>query len=477
MSDAPDLRLAARGIFDDALKSVNAYAAVRKAVELEGTRLNIVSKSFELAHSSRGRGGIYTIAIGKAALSMATALDHILGDRITAGLLVGPAQRQTQGSNRKPSILDSSFRTRWRVFEGGHPLPNKASLEAAHAAFALLRHAEAERALLIFLISGGGSALIEWPRDERIALRDLRAANRVLVSCGATIAEINAVRRAFSAVKGGGLAACAPHADQVSLIVSDTSAGEETTVASGPTFDPPVDAPVAQSVVERYNLASSLPASILRAINQTANANMGARARAIASRRAIREHYVLLDNRRAMEAAARAARRRGFIVETARDICEQPVAEGCSQMLSRLLALYPGRNLRMPDEGRSVCLISGGEFSCPVRGRGVGGRNSETALRLAIEMDRRAHAERDDPSRPMSIVALSAGTDGIDGNSPAAGALSDQETLQRSSSRGLDAQHFLEQSDAYSFFDALGDAIVIGPTGTNVRDLRVLLAK
>jgi hydroxypyruvate reductase len=303
----------------------------------------------------------------------------------------------------------------------------------------------------------------------------LRAANRVLVSCGATIAEINAVRRAFSAVKGGGLAACAPHADQVSLIVSDTGAGEEATVASGPTFDPPGDAPDAQSVVERYNLASRLPASILRAINQTANANRGARSSALASRRTIREHYVLLDNRRAMQAAARAARRRGFVVETARDICEQPVAEGCSQMLSRLLALYRRRST--PHEGRAVCLISGGEFSCPVRGRGVGGRNSETALRLAIEMDRRAQAERDDPSRRMNIVALSAGTDGIDGNSPAAGALSDEETLRRSRSRGLDAEHFLEQSDAYSFFNALGDAIVIGPTGTNVRDLRVLLAK
>jgi hydroxypyruvate reductase len=476
VADAYDLRRAARGIFDEALRSVNAYTAVRGAVELDGTRLNIVSTSFDLENPARRRSGIFAIAIGKAAPSMASALEHILGERITAGLLVGPSHKLSHSSTLKPSIIDSSLRTRWRVFEGGHPLPNRASLLAAQAAFALLQRAEAERALLIFLISGGGSALVEWPRDERITLRDLRAANRVLISCGATIAEINAVRRAFSAVKGGGLAACAPHADQLSLIISDTGAGEESTVASGPTFDPPTDAPDVKSVVERYKLASRLPAAILRAINQTTTAKAPASQRDSAARRAIREHYVLLDNGRAVAAAAQEARRRGFVVETALDVVEQPVAEGCAQMLSRLHELHR-RHSSAQDGRRVACLVSGGEFACPVRGRGVGGRNSETALRCAIEMDGRASREAGDYSRPMNIVALSAGTDGIDGNSPAAGAIIDRETLPRARALGLDAQSFLDASDAYTFFDALGDAIVIGPTGTNVRDLRLLLAQ
>lgn len=471
MTGAPDLRRAAREIFADALKSVNPYAAVRKAVELDGTRLNIVSTTFDLSQRERRRAGVYAIAIGKAALSMATALDHVLGDHITAGILVSPSQRRAHNSIITPPLRDTSFRTRWRVFHGGHPLPNSASLHAARAAFELLQRAEAERALLIFLISGGGSALVEWPRDERITLRDLRAANRLLISCGATISEVNSLRRAFSAVKGGGLAACAPHADQLSLIISDTGAGEESTVASGPTLNPPTAAPDAQSVVARYELASRLPAAILRAINNAGAAKGVASRKGSASRRTIREHYVLLDNQRAMEAAALAARQRGFAVETARDIVEQPVAEGCGQMLSRLLALHRRRSTT--DERRVACLVSGGEFVCPVRGRGVGGRNSETALRCAIEMH--ALAKGDGHSPGINIVALSAGTDGIDGNSPAAGALADQETVARATSFGLDAQHFLDASDAYSFFDVLGDAIVIGPTGTNVRDLRVLL--
>ena len=476
MTDAPDLRRAAREIFDDALKSVDAYAAVRKAVELEGTRLKIISTSFDLKNPARRRAGIYALAIGKAAFQMATALERVLGEHITAGIVVGPSTASPHLSTVKASIKDSSFPRRWRVFKGGHPLPNRASLLAAQAAFELLQRAEAERALLIFLISGGGSALIEWPRDESITLRDLRAVNRALVSCGATIAEINSVRRAFSAVKGGGLAACAPHADQLSLIISDTGAGEESNVASGPTFDPPTDAPDAQSVVARYKLASHLPASIMRAINQTASKAATSR-KAFSSRRAVRKHYVLLDNQHALEAAARAARRRGYAVETARDIVEQAIDEGCAQMLSRLFALHGGRSTR--EEGRVVCLVSGGEFACPVRGRGVGGRNSETALRCAIEMDERARADvgglKDGRLRSIKIVALSAGTDGIDGNSPAAGAIADQETVARASLLGLDAQRFLDTSDAYSFFDALGDAIVTGTTGTNVRDLRVLL--
>ena len=135
--------------------------------------------------------------------------------------------------------------SRWRVFAGGHPLPNQESLDAAQAAFDLLRRADEEHALVVFLISGGGSAMIEWPRDERITLADLREANRQLVSCGASITEINAVRRAFSAVKGGKLGALAPNADQITLIISDTNPGDEASVASGPTLPPPANSPQA----------------------------------------------------------------------------------------------------------------------------------------------------------------------------------------------------------------------------------------
>jgi hydroxypyruvate reductase len=462
----PELRRAALEIFDAALRSVDARLAVRRAVEVDGPRLKVLETTLKL--SKRG-AGVYVIAVGKAAPSMAAALDEILGEHIAAGLVVGPVAARSRRSGIVVPFKAFSSNTRWRFLKGGHPLPDRTSLIAAQVAFEMLARAEAERATVIFLISGGGSAMIEWPLDDRITLRELRAANRLLVSCGASIAEINSVRRAFSAIKGGGLAARAPRADQLSLIVSDTGEGDEANVASGPTLPTPVEgSPDAAWVLERYDLASRLPLAIVRAINQPP-----ASKEAAVSRTAVRAYYVLLDNGRAIEAAARAARERGIIVELARDIVEQPIDEGCALMLKRLLALHQGKR----GEREGVCLISGGEFACPVRGRGVGGRNAETALRCAIKIDESYAESGNSPGLPAQIVALSAGTDGIDGNSPAAGALADRTTLQRARTLGLDAERSLAASDAYSFFNALGDGVVTGPTGTNVRDLRVLIAR
>ncbi len=448
-----DLGRAAREIFDVALRSVDSEQAVLHAMELEGTRLRIFETTFELgAHPAK----IYSLAIGKAAFPMARALDKILGGKICGGLIVGSLTGQ--------NIND--LNPVWRIIEGSHPLPGESSLRAARTAFDLLQRANDERALVIFLISGGGSAMIEWPRDERITLEDLREANRVLVSCGAGIAEINAVRHSFSALKGGGLASRAPYAEQLSLIVSDTGKGLETIVASGPTLAPPHDAHEAASIIARYNLAERLPASILRA------ASLIKVTRQNVSTSSLRKHYVLLDNETAIEAAAEEARRRGFALEIATDISEQPVAEGCALMMSRLSALRQ----RAAQENSVACVISGGEFACPVRGDGTGGRNAETVLRCAIEAGE-VIGQHTSASGLKRFAMLSAGTDGIDGNSPAAGALANETTIERARRMNLDARSFLDRSDAYSFFNSLGDAIVTGPTGTNVRDLRIMLAE
>jgi len=445
MDDGLDLRSAAREIFTEALQSVDAGRAVREAVRLAGSRLTVVDQEFDTGACS----AIYAIPVGKAAGSMAVALDSVLGDELAGGVV-----------STVPTELHIS--NCWRVFAGGHPTPNEASLAAAQASFDLLRQADAS-ALVIFLISGGGSAMLEWPRSAQTTLAELREANRVLTSCGATIAEINAVRRHFSAVKGGKLSDHAPHAHQVTLIISDTNQGDEANVASGLTLVPPAAAVDAASVIERYKLAARLPQSIFQTINQpdTRASEHNVRSR--------RRHYVLLDNERAMKQAAAAAHARGFTVEIERDIVEQPIVEGCRMLVSRLLDLYvrAGR-------GQVVCSISGGEFACPVRGPGLGGRNVETALRCAFEMTGQAH--RSD-FETLQIVALSAGTDGVDGNSPAAGALSDSTTLHRAHTLNLDAQNFLDASDAYTFFANLGDAVMTGPSGTNVRDLRIMLAR
>jgi glycerate 2-kinase len=434
-------------MFDHALRAVDPRNAVRSAVNLDATLLKICDTAFDTSNRPT-----HVVAIGKAAPAMAATIDDILDHRITSAVVSGPDCAE----------LRALASERWRVFAGGHPMPNQDSLDAAQAALELLRNAEEEHALVIFLISGGGSAMLEWPGDERITLADLREANRQLVSCGASITEINAVRRAFSEVKGGRLSTLAPHADQISLIISDTNEGDEASVASGPTMPPPANTSQAMNVVERYSRQLSLPGSVLTAI-QAAKGDEG---RAFGTNN---KHCVLLDNQSAIKAAAAKAQQLGFTVEVAYDINEQQIDEGSVLLISRLLALWE----QAGPEQKRLCLISGGEFSCPVGGAGIGGRNLETVLRCAIEFDKRQHTG---DFSSAHLVALSGGTDGIDGNSPAAAAIADETTIARGVARGLDAMSSLENSDSFTFLNALGDAIITGPTGTNVRDLRILIA-
>lgn len=459
MNDTRELRDSARAIFRDALAAVDARRAVLEAVRVEGESLRVFKERFD------ARAQVYSVALGKAAAAMASALEERLGDRLVGGVISAPRS-------------DLKLPERWRVFEGGHPLPNSASLDAARAAFELLDEADASKALVVFLVSGGGSAMLESPRDARVTLEDLREANRVLVTCGAAIDEVNAVRRALSAVKGGGLSLRAPRATQVTLIVSDVPRGRERDVASGPTLAPHADSPDAHEVVARYRIDSKLPRSIRLALEEFAASRSNVREGKLSSTQEDDEslpssnHFVLLDNDSACDATAESARAHGFAVETARDIGEQTIDEGAALLVSRLFELYE----READDGRGVCLVSGGEFACPVRGKGTGGRNSETALRCAFEFEK-ALRSRDGRATPRRVVALCAGTDGVDGNSPAAGALADDTTLRRANARGLDAARSLDESDAYTLLEALGDAIHTGPTGTNVRDLRILLAE
>jgi glycerate 2-kinase len=445
MPNLTQLRLAAREIFDETLNAADAAAAVRRNVRFDGLQLRICDTELNLVNRK-----VYSVAIGKAACPVAYTLEQILNDSFMEGLVSGPLVPR---SSQMPS-------SRWHRFEGGHPLPNQTSLAAASEAFDLLERANEERALVIFLISGGGSAMLEWPINDDITLEDLRAANKALVNCGASISEINAVRRAFSAVKGGRLAMQAPDCDQITLIISDVPQGEEWNVASGPTLPPPDNSPRALEVIDRYDLRAHLAENIIRAIETGSGSSQN-------DFTSLRRHFVLLDNQTALEAAAEAARRRGFTTEIAPDISDQPITEGCKQLLHRLNTLRDKARAEQSGGTRALCLISGGEFACPVSGTGLGGRNMETALRLALDQSL---------SNCTHFIALCVGTDGIDGNSPAAGAIVDQTTGERARAIGLDPTGFLDRSDAYSFFVALGDAIATGSTGTNVRDLRILLA-
>jgi glycerate 2-kinase len=318
----------------------------------------------------------------------------------------------------------------------------------------LLREVNDETTLVLFLLSGGGSALFETPIDATITLDDLQTINRVLVGCGAVIGEMNVVRRFLSAVKGGRLAEAASNARQISLYISDVNSDDLSTVSSGLTLPSNATRADFDRIVAKYNLLAQFPPHVSALI---ASGNLSDMPQAISN--PFRTHHLLLDNRVALRIAQQIAEQDyNCVVEIAEDLVEGDVEEIAQEHLRRL------QILRKNHPGRIVCLLSGGEVICPVRGNGQGGRNQEFVLRAAMH------------SANQNIAILSAGTDGIDGHSPATGAIADESTLPRAASLNLIPQDYLQRSDSFNFFDALSDAILIGPTGNNVRDLRIFLS-
>ncbi len=441
MERAP-LRDMALQIFQHTLAAIDVETVIRAHLRLEDEQLCIGDTRCDLQRIRRA----VIIAIGKASLPMARAASPLLGAQFHEGLIV---TNETHGQP-PPSF---------QLYLGGHPTPNQDSFDAARHALDLLRRCDGEDTLVLFLLSGGGSAMFELPIDQSLTLEDLQAVNRALVNCGAVIHEMNIVRRHLSAVKGGRLAAAAPRAQQISLYISDVNSDDLSTVASGPTLPSGATLAAFRSVIERYDLLAKFPPHVAALI---AAGNIPPLPPA-AQQNERAAHYLLLDNSIALQTARRIAEEEvGCVVETASDLIEGEVETMARTHLQRLLTL------RARHPGRTVCLLSGGEVICPVHGNGQGGRNQEFVLRAAMAM---AEQQLD------NVVCLSAGTDGIDGNSPAAGALADATTVSRAQALGLIAEEFLRNSDSFSFFNLLSDALITRPTGNNVRDVRILLAQ
>jgi len=389
----------------------------------------------------RTRGHTYVIAIGKSATGMAEELITRSGIEPFAGVVAGPA-------------VGGWSHPRFRTFEGGHPMPNMESMEAATAALSMMR-GMTDQDLVIYLVSGGGSACFELPINETITLADLVEMNRVLISGKLTIVEINTIRKHFSKVKGGRLAVAAAPAQQLTLYISDVPRGYPSFVASGPSM--PDDSTIRDmhTFIERHALASVLPKSVRALIGGGAVPETPKREHA-AFRTA--RWYKLLDNDEAVVAASSFAERSGWQPIVA-EIADDVFVRDAATILIRRAEDEATRRKGMP-----VAVISGSELVSPVRGGGRGGRNQAFVLECAeIIAGKR-------------IAVLSAGTDGIDGNSNAAGAFADGTTLSRALAVGLGVAMAREISDSHRFFDRLGDTIVTGPTGINVRDLRVVLA-
>ena len=427
------MRDSARGIFSAALENASIQRAFAQHIHCERGVLRICDDLYHL--DSYGR--VFAVSIGKAAHTMVEALHAQVGSRFE-GIVA--------------SSVDPVSQIRgFRYFRGGHPTPSAESIQAAQAILKSLDSLDAA-SFVIFMISGGGSSLVEKPQDDEISLPDLIATYRTLVHSGAPIAEINAIRKHLSSVKGGRLAQAAYPAQQVSILVSDVPDATPDALASGPTMPDSTSIHDCERIAARYGLIEQLPSSTANlfrehALEETPKSDDPAFVRA--------RWWTVLSNKTAVDEAAIAATRAGFAVEVDNSCDDWGYEKAADYLINRL------RDLRT--RVSRVCLLSGGEVTVTVRNGGTGGRNQQFALSCAEKI-----AGHD-------ITILSAGTDGIDGNSPAAGAVVDGSTSSRAGGPEV-IRRALSTFNAYPILEALGDAVITGPTGNNLRDVRILLA-
>ncbi len=424
-------------IMQSALDAVDPGRAVERALHREGQWLDVAGHRYDLGQIDR----VLVVGAGKAGAPMARAVEGVLGDRVTAGLL-----------NVKYGYVEPT--TRVQLNEAGHPIPDEHGVAGASRIASLLQ-GTTERDLVICLISGGGSALMTLPA-EGVSLADLQGLTAALLGAGATINEINTIRKHLDVIKGGGLARLAAPAQVLSLLLSDVVGNPLDVIASGPTVPDTSSFADALDLLERYGLRDAAPAAIRRRLESGAAGNLPDTPKAGDPVFARVHNVVVASNDIAARAAEEQARALGYHA-----LVWSTYVEGEAREVARVQAalakeiLASGRPMPRP-----ACLISGGETTVTLRGQGKGGRNQELALAAAIAL-----AGWDD----AGVVCLA--TDGSDGPTDASGAYADGHTVERARALGLDAWTHLQNNDAYRFFQPLGDLLVTGPTNTNVNDL------
>jgi len=435
------MRKDALDIFWAGIQAVEPAAAVKRYFRLEGNRLLVHQKVYDLGEFEH----IYVIGAGKAGAPMAKTVEETLGGRITHGLI-----------NVKYGHLAELNRV--KLIEAGHPVPDEAGLEGARAILDLASRAK-ERDLVLCLISGGGSALLPLPAAG-ISLQDKQDTTKVLLVCGATIHEINAVRKHISGVKGGGLARAAYPATLISLMLSDVVGDDLDVIASGPTVPDSSSFQDCMNIFDKYGIREKVPETVLNHI-QKGIAGKAPETPKPADPVFVRTQSVIVgSNLACVLAAEKEARALGY-----RTLVLSSMIEGETREVARVHAgiakeiVKTGHPLSPP-----ACVLSGGETTVTITGRGLGGRNQEFVLAAAMSL-----------SGQETVVVLSAGTDGTDGPTDAAGAVADSRTLHRAQALALNPLDFLSNNDAYHFFDKLGDLVKTGPTNTNVMDLRIML--
>jgi glycerate 2-kinase len=441
MRTVKQLRADARGIFEAGIAAVDPVEAVKRHLGRTGDILHVADRRYELPMYRH----VYVVGTGKASARMARGLEEILGESIDSGVVVVKYGYSTP--TRRVDIV-----------EAGHPIPDPAGVEGTKQIIDTLRKAGNDD-LVFFLVSGGGSALLPCPADG-LTLEDKQRTTQILLDCGATIHEINSVRKHLSKVKGGRLARLAYPATVVGLILSDVIGDRLEGIASGPTVPDTSTFSDCLKIIERYQLQGKIPPVVRAFLEQGARGGIEETPKAIDPVFEKVQNALVGSNRLALQAAKQKADALGYnslLLSSSVEGETQTVAAVHAAIAKEISAT--GGPVRRP-----ACVISGGETTVTIRGGGLGGRNQEFALAAALHIE-----------GLEGVVILSGGTDGTDGPTDAAGGVVDGGTLRRATANGLDAGDYLRRNDSYHFLQSTGDLLITGPTYTNVMDLHVML--
>ncbi len=426
-------------IFKAGIDAVNPYRLILQSLKIEGNILIIRNISYDLNQFTN----ILVIGAGKATASMAQAVENILGGRIGKGCIV-------------VKYGHTSPLKKIEQLEAGHPLPDEAGLKGTEEILKLLEGAD-EKSLIICLLSGGGSALLVSPADG-ITLDEKKEVNRFLLSAGARINEVNAVRKHLSNVKGGRLSEISYPATLITLILSDVIGDKLDVIASGPTVPDNTTFKDVMNVIEKYTLLDKLPENVIRLLNHGLKGEIKDTPKAEFEKNRV---FIVGSLKYALTAAKEKALSMGYETEIISSELQGEARDVGRWLAGRAKGLKGAR-----------CLISGGETTVTVKGNGLGGRNQELALAFALEIE-----------GLKGITMLSAGTDGTDGPTDAAGAIVDGETVIKARELGLNPNHYLANNDSYNFFKRLDSLsgerhhVITGPTGTNVMDIQIILVE
>ena len=439
--DTKKLRDDALAIFNAGVKAVDPVTAVKRHFKLQDSILSVGERTYDLASYNK----VYAIGAGKASAAMAQPLEEIIGDRIKAS-----AVNVKYGHDVPLKIV--------RVNEAGHPVPDESGLKGTKKIIQLLQQT-GEKDLVICLISGGGSALLPYPA-QGLTLENKQKVTKHLLEVGATIHEINAVRKHISKVKGGQLARLVYPSTLISLILSDVIGDNLDSIASGPTVPDTSTFSDCLHILDKYNIRQKIPAGVLEHLERGVKGEIKETPKAGDPVFKKTQNVIIGSNIMAVKAAKEKAQELKY-----HSLILSSFIEGETREVAKVHAAVAKEILSTGSPvSRPACVISGGETTVTIRGKGLGGRNQEFALAAAIEID-----------GLEDVVILSGGTDGTDGPTDAAGAFADGKTVRRAKAQGLDAEYHLLENDSYHFFEPLGDLLITGPTYTNVMDLRLVI--